>query len=53
MQHRQVEQVIDIPVPQSVTEVVEVPKVTIQERPQQRQVEQIMSAPKVMMQEVI
>jgi len=45
VQHRQVEQFVDIPVPQVVEERVEVPKIHTQQRVQQRQVERIVDIP--------
>jgi len=45
VQQRTVEQVVDVPVPQVVEEVIEVAKVIPQERVQQRTVEQVVDVP--------
>ena len=45
MLHRQVEQIVDVPVPQVVEEVVQVDRIVPQERVQQRTVEQIVEVP--------
>ena len=53
VQHRQVEQLVEVPIPQIEEEIVHVPKIITQQRVQHEQVEQIVEVPVPMMEEEV
>ena len=53
VQHQQVEQLVEVPIPQIEEEIVHVPKIITQKRVQHQQVEQVVEVPVPMMEEEI